>query len=355
MRNGESVVPHSTTKLIDDRPVGSLDTLDEIAARYAVAGPHATVLMTTPVLGSTGDDLEIRWHANRTELTHLGASAATIAQLDRAMSSVTVHGSHLLLTANDDSVASSWISLGARPFSIVGSLPALVPAIREAREVVPVLAAVVDRAGADVYAVQRLNVDHVETVDGETDQIHKSGAGGWSHARRQRHSETIWARNASLVASAITRACSAMEIKIVFLSGDERAVRLVRSSLAPHHDLDVTVKRAGARGDGTITKRVRDSATEVRRAAAERHKTPLIRRLDEELGQHDRGIEGSVAVLEAINENRVRTLFIDIDEWTACPHVDATVKLAIEHGAEPVVAPLLGVRDGVAALLRIRY
>lgn len=351
MANHESTI----TVTDDDTGVRSLDTLDEIGARYRSPGPHTTLVMATPIVGSVGDDITKRWHATRTELQHLGASAASIAHLDRALASVTVRAPHLLATANDDSVAITWITLAATPFSVVGPVPALFWATRESLATRPVIAAVIDRIGADLYEIGRTGMGQIETVDGEHDFIHKAASGGWSQARQQRHSETVWSRNADRVAAAIAQSCDARDSTIVLMTGDERAVGLTQTCMATRPDLRLSTCRAGARGDPDVAARLRDAATSTQRAETDHLAAPLVDRLTEELGQRDRGVEGSVAVLEASTENRVRVLLLDEHTSSTDPRVDATLKSALDHRAQIVIAPLPEVRDGVGALLRIPY
>ena len=77
--------------------------------------------------------------------------------------------------------------------------------------------------------------------------------------------------------------------------------------------------------------------------------------LREELGQQDQAIAGSVEVLEAITNNRVRTVFVDLATGRRAAHIDATVRAGLAHGADIVIGHDFDVHDGVAAILRMSY
>ena len=217
----------------------------------------------------------------------------------------------------------------------------------------------VDRIGADIYSVDSLDITSVATIDGEDEQIHKSASGGesggWSQKRHQRHSEVLWERNAALVAAEIQSQVADLGADAIMLTGDDRAVRLVESDLI-HERVDAIARhQAGGRHEpGTVERLLRASLDERRDRAAAAVAADLAK-LREELGQHDLAIDGSIHVLEAIAENRVGTLFVDIVEGRRDEHVDAIVRTALDHGAQVVVGDDFGVRDGIAALLRVPY
>ncbi|BAN03517.1 baeRF2 domain-containing protein [Ilumatobacter coccineus] len=333
-----------------------LTTIAAIRARYEQPGPHASAVVDVPKPGTVGDDLDVRWSAVESELRSLGASERTVANMGDALRATHRRGHPLLVTANDHDAATCWLGFDIEPSISLGPLPALLPAAHQAALVpAPTVAAVIDRTGADLYVVGALDLDTLRAVDGDDEQIHKALGGGMSQPRHQRHSEVIWERNAELIAAAITNECASTGANGVVLTGDEREVNLVRDELVESRVGPVRPVRAGGRHEPTTPDRVRSAALDFR---AERHRRLVERSLDdlrEELGQRDQAIAGSVEVLEAITDNRVKTLFVDLDVGARSAHVDATIRAALAHGADLVTGTGFDLHDGIAAILRIPY
>ncbi len=350
----------STTTFGNSTTATELTTMAAIATRYQLPGPHVTVVVPLPTPGTVGDDLGVRWSSTRADLHHLGASAQAVQHIDAVLASRHRRGRSLLVTATEVDAAFTWLAFDIEPTMHVGPLPALVPAIGQVTtSSSPTIAAVVDRVGGDLYVIDAFDIAPIDSVDGEDEQIHKAATGGWSQKNHQRHSEVIWDRNAALVASTISTHAAHhgdhQAAGAIVLTGDDRAVGLVERHLAAHHVSNVTRHHAGGRHEPGTVARVQSVALDERsRRSGERCATQLAE-LREELGQHDRAVGGSIPVLEAITENRVRTLFVDIDRGRADPHVDALVGATLAHGGDVVVGPDFDIRDGIAALLRMPY
>jgi hypothetical protein len=335
--------------------VVELKSIAAVGTRYDLAGPHTTAIVPVAVPGTVGDDFTVRWSATRADLAHLGASEPALARLDDVVSSVHRGGHTLLLTANDETAAFCWLSFDIEPLLQVAPLPALVPAIREISASSTIVVAAVDRVGADIFEVGQFDITPIHTVEGEHEQIHKAASGGWSQPRHQRHSEVTWERNATLIATELARVADRARATTVLVTGDDRAVHLVEDHLEGQSRHRVAQCHAGGRHEPETPTRLLDAARAERWADAAAVCERQLDDLREELGQHDRAIAGSVEVLEAITENRVGTLFVDIDEGRAVHHVDAIVRAALAHGAQLVVGAGFEVDDGLAALLRAAY
>jgi hypothetical protein len=346
-----------STKTFSETPADTrLETITDVRSRYELAGPHVTVIVRVPTPGTVGDNFDLRWKATKADLHHLGASQNAVEQMDALVVSTERRGHPLLLTANDDSATACWLGFDIEPSMTVGSLPALVPAIRQVTTAsCPTVAASVDRIGADVYSVDAFDIGLVATVDGEDEQIHKATSGGWSQKNHQRHSEVLWERNAALVAAEIESQVTRLGADAILLTGDDRAARLVHSDLSQDSVDAVARRQAGGRHEPETVERLRQAVLDERRERTAALIAAELASLREELAQQDRAIDGSIHVLEAIAENRVGTLFVDIVEGRRDTHVDAIVRSALNHGAHMVVGPDLAVRDGLAALLRIPY
>lgn len=346
------------------RPTGSpahpglttLTTLAAIRERYEQPGPHATAVVDVPKPGTVGDDLGVRWSAVESELLTLGASPQSVRHASELLDATHRRGHPLLLTANDDGAECCWLGFDIEPSVSVGALPALLPAAHQvAVAAAPTIAAVIDRTGADLYVVGALDLDTLRAVEGDDERIHKASSGGLSQPRHQRHSEVIWERNAEMIAAAITSECERAGTIGVVLTGDEREVALVEADLVESRVGPVSPVHAGGRHEPTTPERVRTAALELRATLHRRRVERALDDLREELGQRDQAIAGSVEVLEAITENRVKILFVDLEVGAGTPHVDATIRAALAHGADLVTGIGFEVTDGIAAILRMPY
>lgn len=335
-----------------------LATLADIADRYRLPGPHVTLIMLVPVPGTVGDDFDVRWSATRADLRHMGVSDRAVQHLDSLIRTTIRRGHPLLITANDDSAASCWLGFDIEASMETGELPALVPALRQLLMASQVtVAAVVDREGADLYAVGTIEIGRVGQIAAEDGQIQDDVSGRRSPRRGSQHSEVIIERNAASIAAEILRTAEEVHAGAILLAGDDRVTRLVEDCLTHRSNKAVVRRQVGGRHEPKTVDRVRVAALYERRRRAASHLALELARLREELGQHDRAIEGAVEVLEAITDGRVGTLFVDTDadRGTPNPPLDVHVRAALDHGARLVVGPNLGRRDGVAALLRVPY
>ena len=330
--------------------------LADIAAvllRYQRNGPHTTAVMPMPTPGQVGDDLTTRWNATRTDLGHLGASDAALTHLDRAVAALAPCGHNVLITADDADAAYCWLTRPAtRSFMHVGQRPTLVPALAEVGRRPGVVAAAVDRTGADLFVIDHADLHADGVVDGEHDRIHKSAGDGNDQAKNQRHSELVWNRNARAVADALIALAHRWHATHVLLTGDQRAVDLVRSHVTAGDNLSVQSVRAGGRHEPDTGLRFLAAAIAAAAATQQAANEVDLAWLAEELGQDDRAVEGEVRTLEAVTTGRAKTLVVDSSRLVGANHVDDAIVAAAATGANVVAthAPLL--QDGVAALLR---
>ncbi len=333
-----------------------LTTIPAIRSRYDLPGAHATAVVHIPTPQTVGDDLAVRWSSTEAELLRLGASPRSVGHMGDLLRSTHRRGRPLLITANDESAACCWLGYDLEPSIGVGTLPALVPALHQAAMApASTMAAAIDRTGADVYRVGPFDIEVVKTVEGEDEHVHKTATGGWSQARHQRHSEVVWKRNASLIATSIADQSERQGADGVVLSGDDREVRLVEAELTGTRVGAVVRRNAGGRHEPGTPARLSEAAMEFRAESNRRLTARALEDLREELGQQDQAIAGSVAVLEAITNNRVKTLFIDLVGSRDVPRLDATVRAGLAHGADIVIGHDFDVDDGVAAILRMAY
>jgi len=97
------------------------------------------------------------------------------------------------------------------------------------------------RAGADLTAFDGGTVLATETVDGDTEHIHRRHPGGWSHRRFQQRAENTWEGNAHHVADAVAVLARKVDAELVAVAGDVRAQTFVLGAL-PTELSDLAVK-----------------------------------------------------------------------------------------------------------------
>jgi hypothetical protein len=299
--------------------------------------------------------MEKRWSATRNDLRHLGADEDVLGQLDQTVSALPPSGYEALVTANASSAAYCWlITPTSGSMMRVGDLPSLVPALVEVDRRPRVVTAAVDRIGADLAVVDHVHLQAAGAVDGETDGIHKSPGDGADQARNQRHSEVIWERNASEVATQITKLVDARSAPVVVLSGDRRAVDLVAERVTGSN-VTVRAAQAGGRREPDTSLRLLAAAISAAHDAQSAAWSADHERLREELGQQDLAVDGEVHTLQAIADHRVSTLFIDTDTWARRSHIDETIRAADADGAGVCLGSAPELTDGIGALLRRAY
>jgi hypothetical protein len=338
-----------------------LSTVHDVVERYQLDGPHASVVMLVPTPGEVGDDFSTRWNARRTQLARAGAGPRALDQLDAAIRSIDPRGDMVLLTANDDSAAHCWlVGHEVKPMVHVGEPPALLHAVDELVDRATVVAAIVDRVGADIYCVDHLDIAAAGSVTGEEVETHITGgrgapagrSGGHTGNERdtyQRRADLVYERNADAIARALTEQAVTSGARLIVLTGDDREVAAVEHHLDAHR-FTVRPVQAGARNDARSIERLHRAVIEESSAQRRRRRAEAVDALRRALGQHSLGVQGMVATTEAVREGRAATLFLDRVSLAA--DADEIVRDALLQGGDVVVVDDLGVDDGVAALLR---
>lgn len=334
-------------KTIDVAGRDELTGLHEIAERYRLDGPHATVVMLCSTPGQNGDDRKVRWHARRTELAHLGAGTAALEHLDHEVESLDPRGEMVLVTANDAGAAHCWLTdYDVVPMAHVGEIPALLAAVDELADRTPVVAALVDHAGADVYLI-----DHIEVADAGSvtaDPVEDRGHTKTDHASHERRLDAAAERTAAAIARAIEHAATS-DTRLIVLTGDDREVASVERHLDTHR-FTVSVVQAGGRHEPGAVQRLRRAALDESLRQRQRRSAEAVAELRRALGQHALGTEGNESTATAADEGRVATLFLD--RTRLVDGADTVARDTLARGGSIVIADELGVADGVAALLR---
>lgn len=189
----------------------------------------------------------------RRALERDGAPAAVLDQIGERLQVPdgrrTPHGRVLVADAYGLVVDRLLSTPPAQSQGMFGPAPALLQAIHAADETVDLLVVAVDRNGADLQRVQAGERDAkptTEVVQGGHDEVHKTRGGGLDR-RSQTRAEDSWQRNAEAVASALDHRVADDPPDLVVLTGDVRAVALVRDAVGqPVRDLMVEVPGVAA-------------------------------------------------------------------------------------------------------------
>ncbi|RLE21960.1 MAG: hypothetical protein DRJ50_08405 [Actinobacteria bacterium] len=346
MAKNDDLSSSGTTNIVE------LKTVADIVDRYQCPGPHATVVMRVMVPGVRGQDRKTRRHALQNNLAHHDADEAVIRNIGNTLESLDPRGVHVLMTANAQSAAFCWLTDHEVPAATrVDSTPALLPALSELSERAPAIGAIIDHVGADMFELGHLELVEVGSIEG--DDLSTDRRIGGDQAGYQRRAESIYERNAGLIAKRLSEHAERVKAKIIVLTGNDREVASVEHHLG-HNQFAVSTVHAGARHDEAAPDRLHEAARDATLTERLRIWNEAVGRLAEELGQHDLAVAGHDKTLEAIGEGRIRTLFLDLGMLDEMSDADSIARDALLLGSDVVVARDLGVADGVAGLLRYK-
>lgn len=325
-------------------------------------GPFTTVYLDATRAVSAGETEALdRWRGLRRDLEHAGAPEHILESLGEAVARPTwVSGPHgRVLIADVDGVCVDRVLAEppARSVAVYEPVPALLPAARAADQTVEYLLVEVDRQGADLLwpgpSGQVGDVDH-DVVDGGHDVVHKMREGGMSHRRMQTRAEDSWERNAAAVAAELDRVVATREPELVLLTGDVRAVALVRDAVGQRvADLLVEVP-GGSRAQGVkadiFAQRVR-GALEVFRT---RRRELVLSRFRQEKGRDEGAVTELGDVIEVLRRGQVRDLVLaepPLGQDSALAHRTVWVGPDPLHlGLERADLEAIGVADDVREL-----
>ena len=276
--------------------------------------PAATVyLATAGAVENAAQRSEVRWRNLRDELATAGADEAALAAVDPLVPDAHLHGECLVAVA-DASGLRFHAHLPDPPRRDVGrwsDLPSLIPLLEWRQSSPAHLVVLTDRTGADLIISGNGIVPRIGEVEGD-DRVTKSGPGGWSQPRYQQRAENNWEHNAREVAEQVVRLVDRFEPRIVVAAGDVRAVQLLREELPDRVHALVHVIH-GARSPGASTDAEAEAVTRLVATVVAEDTVALVRKLREELGQHDRAVEGAPATLAALARGQVEVLLVHDD------------------------------------------
>lgn len=191
-----------------------------------------------------------------------------------------------------------------------GPLPEILPALRHASGTVRYLVVETSRDAADIRLEKAARGALTHTsVEGDSDDMTKVQAGGWSHANFQRSAENTWKRNQTDVAAAVSELIREEHPAFVAVAGDVRARQLLVDALgSAERELVVDID-VHAQADGADLTDVDEAIAQ----AVEHHVRDRIERIRDRAAEDSGsgGAEGIDEVTAALQQARVDTLLLD--------------------------------------------
>lgn len=228
----------------------------------------------------------------------------------------------------------------------------------------PFLVVRVWRGGGDISVVIEGDRDPVisRRIEGDTSDINKVSVGRMSEAGHQRHVEEVWKHNQDEIAGHITELIASNHPRIIFVSGDVRAVQLLSEQLSDQARHLLHVIPGEGNTEGASEERIRH-AIDVQLDAARRRTNAQI--LDQAAASNGREqAKGIGAVVHALAQGQAETVLIDTsvlldhdllaldaEPWIATAPEDALGANVLED----IVATAGVVRAAVLTDARIRF
>jgi hypothetical protein len=293
--------------------------LDSLKPLLDHSGPLATVCMDATRAEEAGDrELRSRWSGLRRRLESAGAPQETIEAIAEVVLRPThVPGPHgrFVVAAGAEVLYDRVLAVPpVREEAFYEGVPALMPAARAEEEAVRYLLVEVDRSGADLTwsgidtPEPATETDHVE---GGHDVLRKVRAsGGWSHRRMRSRVEDSWERNAVAVAAELDRVVSDQRPELVMITGDVRAVAMIRDAVG-RTTADVLVEvPGGSRADGVKEDVFAENVQQVLEAYRVRRRAKVTDRVRESLGRGAGAVAGLADVVDVLRRGQVAELVV---------------------------------------------
>lgn len=364
----------------------------ELRRVLAHQGPFATVhLDGSHDTENAAHEQELRWRAARADLAGKGADEDTLTAMDDAMRNAPPaagRAGRLLIAAGGEVLLDRMLA-GPPPAPVtrVGACPYLLPLVELDTGQVPHVAALVDKVGADVRAVDADGVVRSEhATEGEDHPVHKVRGGGWSHLHIQHNVEETVHRNVRKVAEELARLVDEVGARLLVVAGEPQVLAELREELPPRCREILTEPSGRRENEGADFERIVASlAAERARAEQDAVVEEFRAALAADRGLAVQGLAETTSALREHNAAAVvisdptlrdaalwmsdepRSVALTEDELRAvgAEHIDraradeALPAAALMVGAELISATdvrgePVPVRDGVGVLLRHR-
>jgi hypothetical protein len=324
-------------------------------------GPFATVYFdATRGDEATAREVENRWKGVRRTLAAAGAPASVVDELEEAVLLPTrapgPHGRVLIADAEGVLVDRLLKDPPAVTKGLWGPVPALLQAARAADESVDYVRVVVDRQGADLtwsVAGGHLPYGDAESVEGGHDVINKVRTGGLSHKRIETRAEDSWERNAEAVAAELERQVLAHRPEVILMTGDVRAVPLVRAALTKATDDLVVEVAGGGRAPGINEAAFEAKIAEALESFRERRREAVLAEFRQEQGREAAAVTSVEDVVAVLSRGQVKELIL-ADEYGQDTELDGRTlwigPSPLHIGASRSDITDLGVSEGIEEL-----
>lgn len=292
--------------------------LDSLKPLLDQPGPLTTVCLDATRGDEAGGDREVRsrWNAMRRQLEQAGAPPETLRAVEEAVLRPDhvpgPHGRYIVAAGPEILFDRVLANPPVRDEAFHDGAPSLAPAALAADEVVRYLLVEVDRLGADFTVVgpDGLTSTPVEHVEGGHDVLHKFGGGGWAHRRFQMRVQDSWERNAEAVAAGLDKLVTELRPEVVLLTGDVRAVPLLRDAVN-HATAELVVEvPGGSRAEGVKEEVFAARVHEVLEVFRARRREQVTDRLREALGRGEGAVTSLEDLVDVLRKGQVSELVL---------------------------------------------
>ena len=298
----------------DMQTIASID-VGALRPLYSTPGPIMSVYFN---LRATDEQEALpRWRSLADRLARDGAPPEAIQALhNRVLGSVPGPGVLAAFAAGTDVLFAVNLPGSEQPDSArYAALPHIVPVLAWLQDHPALVAATVDRTGADIVVYPYASSEPISTVvRGRDDEIERNAPGGWSQGRYQHRAEDSWEHNAAQVADILARTLRRFDAHLLLLAGDIRALQYLEDHLPIWVRHEVSVRRiSGGRSENGSFERHEEEIRIEARLAADEEMAALLAELDEGRGPAGHAVEGPRETLSALAASRVRILLIGAD------------------------------------------
>ncbi len=279
--------------------------------------PFTTVYLDATRDDATGAaDVQTRWKALRRQLEHDGSPSAVLEALDELVARPThvpgPHGRVLVADAQAVLVDRVLTEPPAQSTAACGPVPLLLPAARAADESTRFLLVEVNRQGADYTWTDGsgLLADVTETVEGDHDEMHKVGGGGWAHRRWQQRVQDSWERNVDVVAADLDRQVTERKPELVVLTGDVRAVALLKDAVGQEVREVLVEVPGGSRAEGVNEEAFQERIDGVLAEHRVRRREAVLDLFRQEQGRGEDAVTSLADVVAVLQRGQVAELVL---------------------------------------------
>jgi len=346
----------------DSDEMHAIASVDAGALRALCSTPGPIVSVYFDLRATGEQEAPLRWRSLAERLARDGAPPEAIQALrDRVLGSVPGPGVLAAFAAGADVLFAVNLPGSEQPNSArYAQLPHIVPVLAWLQDHPALVAATVDRTGADIVAYPYASSEPISTVvRGRDDEVERNAPGGWSQGRYQHRAEDSWEHNAAQVADILARTLRRFDAHLLLLAGDIRALQYLDEHLPIWVRHGVTVRRiSGGRSENESSERHEEEIRIEARLAADEETAALLAELDEGRGRAGQAVEGARETLRALAAARVRILLIDADPaperaaWFGPGSTDVAerAEYLIEAGVPAERGPLVDVATRAALL-----